>query len=221
MPDTDLLQIKIEKAKAQLPPGALEAINSVDWKAAIAEMVGNKGYSIEQLGDLGLETELLLAGLLSPEDYPKELQNRMGISKAQADELVKEMNEKVFKKIKDRLIENTEQKTPALTREGLGEDLSNGNNHLETREEILARIEKPEPVPAIVAQKLSGPVQIPSSQTTHSLENLSKNSPLEEYPEGEVDKSSTPSLRATPQEGNATPPAPQKYSTDPYHEPIE
>ena len=108
--DVDLMQIKIERAKSQLPEDTLNAINSVDWKAAILKMRETKGYSFEQLGDLELETELVLFGLLSVTDYPKELKNRMKIGEAQTNEIVNEMNEQVFSKIKEELIRRTERK---------------------------------------------------------------------------------------------------------------
>ena len=102
MNDTvDLLQIRIEKAKRQLSEDTLNAIAAVPWQAAILKMRETKGYSFEQLGDLELETELLLCGLVSSQDYPKELENRMKISKAAANELVQEMNREVFSKIKE------------------------------------------------------------------------------------------------------------------------
>lgn len=106
----DLLKLKIEQAKAKLPPETLDAISAVDWHTVILGMREKRGYSFEQLGDLETETELLLCGLVSPEEYPKELARRMGISKAQVDELVNEMNDLVFKKIKEELIKNTERK---------------------------------------------------------------------------------------------------------------
>lgn len=106
----DLLQIKIDKAKASLPEETLDAIAAVPWQAEILKMRETKGYSFEQLGDLELETELLLCGLVSSRDYPKELEKRMKISKAQANELVLEMNKEVFSKIKEALIKNSEQK---------------------------------------------------------------------------------------------------------------
>ena len=111
MQDTvDLLQIKIDDAKEKLPPDTLKAIETVDWKATILRLKETKGYSIEQLGNLETETELLLCGLVSSVQYPKELENRMGISKAQANELVHEMNELVFKKIREELIKISEEK---------------------------------------------------------------------------------------------------------------
>jgi len=105
----DILQIKIENARDALPKETLTAIASVDWRAFILTMREKKGYSYEQLEDLELETELLLCGLLDPTDYPKEIQERLKIPKPQVDLLVQEMNEAVFKKIKDELIKNSER----------------------------------------------------------------------------------------------------------------
>ena len=230
MDDTiDLLKIKIEKAKADLSKETINAINAVDWKAAILGLRAKKGYTFEQLGDLELETELLLSGLVSPENYPKELEKRMKISKASANEIVNEMNSLVFKKIQEELIKNAERKkifqksersekndTQALNSAGIeiipdlpavGEtqlmqagklELTSGEKPTparnassfadageEKREDILKTIEKPEParpldlsgaggeVHPILAEKLSGPVQIGMVKTDHSLSNLS------------------------------------------------
>ncbi|HTE49219.1 MAG TPA: hypothetical protein VK675_04915 [Candidatus Paceibacterota bacterium] len=106
----DLLKIKIEKAKANLSTETVNAIAAVDWKAAILGLRAKFGYTFEQLGDLEVETELLLSGLVSPENYPKELSNRMKISSTAANELVNEMNKLVFSKIREELVKNAERK---------------------------------------------------------------------------------------------------------------
>ena len=215
MNDTiDLLQIKIEKAKAQLSNDTLNAINAVDWKAVILGMRERKGYSFEQLGDLELETELVLCGLLSPKNYPKELESRMKLSKPQAEALVNEMNEQVFAKIREELIKNTERKkifaekfqsaqktlprdteeekknnTQVFKNHGI-EIIGNGNgkpaspptspNQDESQgsKETLPIPEKLElkgdVINPILAQKLSGSVQIPTVRTEHTLDNLTK-----------------------------------------------
>jgi hypothetical protein len=137
MDDTiDLLQIKIENAKKQLSDETLNAIAAVPWQGEILKMRETKGYSFEQLGDLELETELLLCGLLAPGDYPKELENRMKISRGVANELVKEMNELVFSKIKEELIKNSERKKifaenspPLLDKEGNEERFLENSPH--------------------------------------------------------------------------------------------
>jgi hypothetical protein len=115
----DMLQIKIDRARESLPKETVKAIDSVDWRAVILGMREKKGYSYEQLEDLELETELLLCGLLNPADYPKELEERLKLPKPQIDLLVNEMNEFVFKKIKDELIKTSERreifvKTPTV-----------------------------------------------------------------------------------------------------------
>ena len=232
---TDLLQIKIEKAKRELSLETVNAIDAVDWKAAIIGFRSKYGYTFEQLGDLELETELLLSGLIRGEDYPKELENRLKITRSAANELVNEMNSLVFKKIQEELIKNTERKkifqvsvrsekndnppqlsatreegnktdTEVLNSAGIEivPDLpaqteklelteipahASAEEPLESREEMLEKIEKPastreieltrggpETVPSILTQKLSGSVQIGMVKTEHSLENITPTS---------------------------------------------
>lgn len=198
----DLLQIKIEKAKAALPTETVNAIAAVDWKAVILTLRAKKGYTFEQLGDLELETELLLCGLLSPESYPKELENRMKISRAQANELVNEMNDLVFKKIREELIKNTERKkifasktTPSLRPELEPSPLAGGEDKASPDKGRLEGFKtknagqkpdltipelnagKKEEAHPILAQKLSGSFQIPTVKTDHSLKNLQPSSP--------------------------------------------
>jgi len=107
---TDLLQIKIEEAKAQLPENTLKAINAVPWQATILQMRETKGYSFGQLDELVTETELLLCGLLNPESYQKELKDRMKLTDVQVNDLVNEMNKLVFVKIKEELIKGSTNK---------------------------------------------------------------------------------------------------------------
>jgi len=205
----DLLQIKIERAKAQLPSEVLNAINAVDWKSVIIKMREEKGYNFEQIDALELETELALCGLLNPKDYPKELKSRMGISQMQTDELVKEMNEKVFAKIKEELIKNTERQksfagkmpmplphpTPLLKGEGENtsgaEEVKNAQAFSAHGIEIIGvkndlpvpeKLEIPSAptTPSILSQKLSGPVSNPPVKTEHSPENLTSSKPAKD-----------------------------------------
>lgn len=132
-----MLQIKINRARDELPKETIKAIDSVDWKAYILSLREKKGYSFEQLEDLELETELLLCGLLRPEDYPKELEERMKIPKPQVDLLVSEMNEFVFKKIKEELIRNTEKKEIFIkTTDGNNDQLRITNYELKDKESV-------------------------------------------------------------------------------------
>jgi len=200
----DLLQIKIEKAKAQLSEDAKNSINAVDWKAAVLGMREKKGYSFEQLENLEIETELVLCGLLSPENYPKELENRMHLSKIEVNDLIKEMNFLVFTKIKENLIKNYEEKK-VFTNDTETTEIEEKNNTKILNSAGIEIIPPPvegqawdrdpslknevfnsprpnpllkgegEKTPPILAQKLSGYVKNEITETDHSLNNLTQN----------------------------------------------
>lgn len=208
----DELQIKIDEARSKLPEETRQAIDAVDWKLKIIELRESKGYSYTQLDDLEIETELLLCGLLRPEDYPIELEKRMGLPKPEVTQLVNLMNEKIFQKVRQELIkrvaereknekENTQKDVVAQKVEPvkemerpeentnieiMPEELPKGEEEasLEARDEILAKIEKPETikVPPIISipkkpqflpsQKLSEPSKSLETKTEHSTPNL-------------------------------------------------
>ncbi len=192
----DMLQIKIERARDALPKETRHAIDSVDWRAVILSFREKKGYSFEQLEDLELETELLLCGLLNPVDFPKELEERLKMPKPQVDLLVSEMNELVFKKIKDELVRNTERQEIFIKREAplpnplpSGEEKGGGSippihTILEQTPEISApanqTINKDESKVLekagidITGQKLSGSFQMPTRKTEYALPTFSK-----------------------------------------------
>lgn len=195
----DSLQIKIERAKRDLPLETVNAINAVDWKNAIVGLRGKLGYNFEQLGVLELETELLLCGLTSTQNYAKELKEGMRLSSTATNELIEEMNNAVFKKIRQELIKNEERKKTSVKNEAQeihpdnshdikvlnshGIDIipekleiTSGKNPIEHREEMIKNIEKPAPTPTILTQKLSGPTQSKVVKTDHTLGNLTSNS---------------------------------------------
>ena len=172
----DLLQIKIEKARAELSEESRSAIDAIDWKNVIVGMRAEKGYSFTQLEDLEIETELLLCGLLNPEDYPKELEKRMGIPKPKVDELVNEMNKKVFERIREELVKNIERKKMSSETPNVSRGTLDNDKPLESREEMLKHIENPEKTPSILTQKLSGSFQISPTETEHTITNMTKGS---------------------------------------------
>jgi hypothetical protein len=114
----------------------------------------------------------------------------MGISKAQANELVEMMNKNVFSRIREALIKNSERGSVFEKKQQ-----ANQPNNTEKDAQILntAGIEilpipekleipgtiKPTapnspvpPKPSILEQKLSAPVKVPAVKTEHSLNNI-------------------------------------------------
>jgi len=195
----DVLQIKIERAKDNLPKETKKAIDSVDWRAFILSLREKKGFSFEQLEDLELETELLLCGLVPPEDYPKEIEKRLGISKSQVDLLINEINEGIFHKIREELVKNTERQELFIKKEGennyqlpitnyelkdkeepiknnqlrITNEESKSNDELPITSYELKSNEKKENE-SIPFQKLSGSFQIPTIKTEYSLNKFTK-----------------------------------------------
>src|SRR3989344_3676965 len=194
----DALQIKIAEAKKNLPEETRRAIDAVPWKTMLLGLKETKGYNFEQLGDLETETELLLCGLLSPEDYPKELSARMNIPRGKADELVEEMNKLVFSKIREELIKQSTKTvfTPPIKQLNKNEASvfhSAGIKILDPNRPELPPPLKPA-TGGIITQKLSGDFHLPSQKTEYSVPNVTKD---EEKP------------------------VPQKPTVDPYREAIE
>ena len=166
----DLLQVRIEKAKRELPPETINAINAVDWRTAILEMRTDHEYTFEQLGDLELETELVLCGLVSPENYPKELEKRMGISKAAVNELINEMNDLVFKKIREKFIENTERKKVFQRSEQSEQKNTNDTQILSSVGIKIIKNEETLPI----LEKLELPTEKPAENREYLLKKIEK-----------------------------------------------
>jgi len=125
--DRDILNIKIQEARKKLPETTREAIDAVNWKPSLLGMRQTKGYTFEQLGDLEIETDLVLAGLLSPEQYPKELEKRMGITKDKVKELLHEMNTLVFSRVREEMIKITERSKKPTAKMEVQEKLPSPN----------------------------------------------------------------------------------------------
>jgi hypothetical protein len=180
--EKDLLQIKIDNARAELSENTLAAIKAVDWRASILEARVKKGYSIDQLEELEAETELVLCGLTPPADYPRNLEKKMGISKAQANDLVNYMNTQVFSKIKEALIRRTTPKEAVKANEGSGSPTPNDTQILKSSgieivpEKLELNTPQPKEIRSILAQKLSGFSKNDVVRTEHALENITKSS---------------------------------------------
>ena len=196
--EIDLLQIKIEKAWEKLPAETRQAIDAVNWKMAILGMHQSKGYNFEQLGDLEIETELLLCGLLSVDNYPKELEKRMKIPKNQVDVLVNEMNELVFKKIREELIKNTEKnKENKISTPIPIKTETIKKNDVEILKQAGIEInETPHP---ILAQKLSSSFQVPITKTEYSLPSVSHTNTSTEKEEVFIPTKTLDPYRETPE----------------------
>lgn len=189
----DTLQQKIDEAKSKMSEDTIKAINTVPWQEVVYGMRQKKGYNFDQLATLELETELLFYGLIKSADYPKELETRMHLSEDQAQELVKEMNDLVFSRIRQELIKITESKSktaPVVEKVAIVKPLEQPQPKATPPQPQPAPTPAPAPTPTptpvptvakaptmihpILEQKLAGSFQMPKTQTEYSLNNLSQ-----------------------------------------------
>ena len=197
--EKDELQQKINSARSELSLETRQAIDSIDWKGALLKIKDTKSYNLEQLDDLETETELLLCGLTNPKDFPKEIGTRMQISKEEVNTLVNEMNELIFKKIREKLMADTSEKssdrleqkeTQTLNKAGIEimpEEITASDSFLnkekvrggilEQRDTLISDVENPDLIktPSIIpSQKLTGSFSMPTKKTEYTVNNISK-----------------------------------------------
>ncbi len=110
---TDILQIKIARAREAMSQESRNAVDSVSWRLILSGI--NKNYSQDQIETLQMETELLLCGLIKTEDFPKELETRMRLSHAEVLLLLAEMDKLIFKKIQEDLEKRLAQKEKEIS----------------------------------------------------------------------------------------------------------
>jgi flagellar hook-length control protein FliK len=170
-----------------LPESIQELIISSNYQDIIIEIGKKYQLNVEQLGLLEQETTLVMMGLTPTKDFETELTRELKIDNTKGNQIVTEINEKIFLTIRDllKLMYTPEGEEPSVKETP---EESSRTLNLESREEMLKHIETPdltkqkeltaptknEETPSILSQKLSGSFQIPKTETDHSITNLSK-----------------------------------------------
>ncbi len=86
-----------------LPEDLKDAIASVDSAEAIFETSKKYNLHVDQTAILGQETGLVLLGVSDPMEFVGSIVARLGIDKNKASNIVMEINEKIFAKVKESL----------------------------------------------------------------------------------------------------------------------
>lgn len=144
-----------------LPAEIKQAIYSIDYPQKLQEIVRNNKLMIDQAGKLETETTLVMAGIEPMNKYVNNLISNVGLSSIQASVIAHDVNESIFKniretlkKINDQIIEEDKTLTEAET---------------PTKENIITGIENPE--------------NIKSGETSISISSLSSTVKPEIHPE--------------------------------------
>jgi hypothetical protein len=101
MDDTTTQDLK--KQFDALPPEVQRAITDADLSAKLLEIVKNNKLLIDQAAGLETATMLVLFGLEPLENYTQSLMKNVGLSSIQASVVAHDVNETIFKSVRDFL----------------------------------------------------------------------------------------------------------------------
>jgi hypothetical protein len=192
-----------------LPEAVKEVILSSNYEESLLAIgTSFKNHlTVEQLSVLERETTLVMMGLTPTKNFEAELTRELGVDKEKGAQIVKEINEKIFLKIRELLklmntpagenpsVEETVETEMNETTKGTdvmqsaGIEILNGNKTnpvsktVAEEESKLPVVEKlelkgKEEIHPIMAQKLSSSVQTSTIKTEHTLENLPPTKPV-------------------------------------------
>ncbi len=95
---------KFDERLSSLPKKIKEAIDDSNYQTSIYQIGQKHGLNISQIGDLEEVTTKVMVGTINPSQYENEL--KVKISTEKTKEILPEINEAVFKNIKEILKEN-------------------------------------------------------------------------------------------------------------------
>jgi len=94
---------QIDALFSELPADVKEAITSVDTMDIINELKEKYKLHIDQIGQLSAQITLVMAGAASPDRFISDIESSMRISKETAQAITGEVNEKIFRTIRNTL----------------------------------------------------------------------------------------------------------------------
>lgn len=166
----------IDEQVRNLPADVKQAIISVNYQTKLQEITKRQKLMIDQIAKVEMETTLVMIGLEPLTDYVANLQRELGVSEARAREISLDVNENIFKPIRESLRQMNEamEKAGEPAEQsgliGMGEDIkfTNSNETNLNRDQILKEIENPAPnripvsAPAIKTNP-EKPLSVPST----------------------------------------------------------
>ncbi len=237
---------QLKKAEDSLPKDIKEAISSTDFIYTVQDISKKYNLHIDKMGELSDEISLVMLGFTHPADFTKNIKNRLSVDENTAHEITKEVNEKIFKPIKESLMEIHKKKDSSIA-EQMGNEVVEQNNEEELdRKKILEEIEdtpKHQPLSETPTQKINtkdketfkqgeqtseptSPVEMPVD-TPKNNEGISENTNENKTKDIVEEKLSQPfkiQKSETEHKAKETPSATTDggyKDVDPYHEPIE
>lgn len=177
------IEPKLDERFEKLPLETRNIITQSNYRAILYNIAKEYNLNVEQTGILETFTTNLVTGAIRPDEFENSLKKNIGLPLETVGKLANDINEGIFKKIREELVKGTERKKSLLDSEKIDTSILNqaGIEIVPARKAYTGKESKETlPVPekleltTILAQKLSGPSRIPITKTEYSLNNITK-----------------------------------------------
>ena len=191
------MEISIEELRKkfeELPEDLRWAIMGVQVDEKIMEIGKSQNLNIEQMGQLALETNLVMFGLLHPDKFKESIQQSLSLPEFKTRNIIEEINEKILKEVKEKymsLYRKEEEKEEGEILNSTGINILENKEEIEeniselNKEDMLKKIENVDIINAEMAnkqkiksllnQKLTNAFQIPNAQNQYNQKDLNIN----------------------------------------------
>ncbi|MFC1801846.1 hypothetical protein ACFLY7_00165 [Patescibacteria group bacterium] len=223
---------QIEEQYKKLPSKLQDILSSPKTLETLQTIANDFKLQIDETGELVDETGLVILGLTNREDYASNLEKRLKVSNQVAQNIAKNINEKVFMQIIDLLKKNQEkvnlqQEIPT----NLGVNFQKNETTPEPKEENLNRDTLLKEIEdSSIIEELKHVVEIPKAELKPSLETYKAQKTeaipeITEQPEKNLAEEKLNGVFKSPKEEieikEEIKNGEKILSTDPYREPIE
>lgn len=103
----DTTEKLIEEKLQELPEVIRDVVVNSDWRNVLKKIIDKNNLLIDQGLAIETETLLMMIGLDDPENYTKNIKKEAGLEKDQAIKIAEEVNEKILKEMKKKIIEKS------------------------------------------------------------------------------------------------------------------
>ena len=193
---------EIQKKFESLPEDLKWAIMAANVDDNIIEISQTNGLNVEQMGQLSLETHMVMFGFTPLDKFEESIRNSLKLGDEKTRRLVTAINEKILKEIRGKMVESfgaekkpegsikintvdsSVPKKVTITSETEEENKKNTQVLNDAGIEIVPeKLELPttKETPSIITQKLSGFMQNTVVKTEHTIDNMTKSTPTS-YP---------------------------------------
>ncbi|KKW42983.1 MAG: Cordon-bleu protein-like protein 1 [Parcubacteria group bacterium GW2011_GWA1_56_13] len=206
--DQDLTK-KIQARLEELPEDIRKAVQSADMDKKIQEIGAKNTLHLDQIGNLGDETYMVMLGFTDPAEFAENLAKELNLPKEKAEAVAQDVGTALFIPIRESMQQFMEER--ALHEAVLEEGKVPAVQIPPAAPVVITKPSVPKPVEA-------HPADLMLTQKTVSV---APTAPKPATPAQTVPKPLAPAAVVTAKPAAPPPVAPQPYKADPYREPTE